>query len=113
QGHSVDELPFKAAWYPYNAYFGLFANLFLALVQGWTTLSPFDAATFVDAYILLPLFAVIYFGYKLWFKTKIWRLDEIDLQTGRRRHVDEAKELEAGVLDPASLPWYKRLWRSA
>jgi hypothetical protein len=27
------------------------ANLFLALVQGWTTLSPFNAGNFVDAYL--------------------------------------------------------------
>jgi amino acid transporter len=88
QGRSPDELPFKSFAYPWNAYFGLFANVFLALVQGWTTLSPFDAGTFVDAYILLPLFPIIYIGYKVIFKTRYWRANEIDLDLGRRRDFD-------------------------
>ena len=98
--------------YPWNAYFGLGANVFLALVQGWTTLAPFDAGTFVDAYILLPLFAVIYFGYKFIFKTRFWRLDEIDLQSGRRRDLEEIKEMSKHGADYDSLPWYRKLWRN-
>ncbi|CAI4210957.1 unnamed protein product [Parascedosporium putredinis] len=112
QGHSVDELPFKALWYPWNAYFGLGANIFLAIVQGWSTLSPFDAGNFVDAYILLPLFGVIYFGYKFIFKTKYWNLHEIDLQTGRRRDLDEGKRSHDENQEAASLPFWKKLWRN-
>ncbi|KAK8012814.1 amino acid transporter [Apiospora marii] len=98
QGYHVRDLPFASWGYPWNAYFGLGANIFLALVQGWTTLSPFNAGNFVDAYILLPLFPIIYFGYKIVRKTRYWRLDEIDLQSGRRRDLDEAKELAEGSL---------------
>ena len=94
QGRSPEELPFKSLWYPWNAYFGLFANIFLALVQGWTTLSPFDAGTFVDAYILLPLFWIIFFGYKFWFKTKFWSVYEVDLDSGRRRDLDAKHDPE-------------------
>lgn len=94
QGRSVDELPFKSFAYPWNAYFGLAANIFLALVQGWTTLSPFDAGNFVDAYILLPLFPIIYVVYKFWNKTRFWRLGEIDLDNGRRVDVDKASREE-------------------
>jgi amino acid transporter len=108
QGHSLDELPFKSWGYPYNAYFGLGANIFLALVQGWTTLSPFDAGNFVDAYILLPLFAIIYFGYKFWFKTTLWKSHEIDLQSGRRRDLDEDKEVARGEF-VVKKPIWKRL----
>jgi amino acid transporter len=110
QGHTPAELPFVSFAYPYNAYFGLAANIFLAFVQGWTTLSPFVAGDFVDAYILLPLFPTIYFGYKFFFKTRYWRLDEIDLQTGRRRDLDEAKELTKAQI--GELKWYQRLWRN-
>lgn len=51
QNRSPDELPSKSFAYPGNAYFGSGANVFLALVQGWTTLSPFNAENFIDAYI--------------------------------------------------------------
>lgn len=88
QGRHENQLPYKSAFYPWNAYFGLAANVFLAFVQGWQTLSPFDAGNFVDAYILLPLFAIIYFGYKVIFKTKRRRNFEIDLDTNRRKDVD-------------------------
>jgi len=98
QGRSVDDLPFKSFGYPYNAYFGLIANLFLALVQGWTTLSPFNAGNFVDAYILLPLFPVIYGVFKFWNKTRFRRLGEIDLDEGRRLDVDSAfMDVDVGV----------------
>lgn len=89
QGRSPNELPFKSFAYPWNAYFGLCANMFLALVQGWTTLSPFDAGTFVDAYILLPLFPVIYLVYKFVFRTRFLRVYEMDLDAGRRQDLDK------------------------
>ncbi|KAI1851327.1 hypothetical protein JX266_003402 [Neoarthrinium moseri] len=106
QGYHTHDLPFTSFLYPWNAYFGLAANMFLALVQGWTTLSPFEAGRFVDAYILLPLFPIIYFGYKLVFRTRFWRVEEIDLQAGRRRDLDEAKEIQNGQLDG-----HQSLWR--
>jgi amino acid transporter len=113
QGHSPEELPFRSMFYPWNAYFGLAANMFLALVQGWTTLSPFDAGNFVDAYILLPLFPIIYFGYKFAFKTRYWRLQEIDLLSGQRRDLDEAKgqDVVQKKRDP-TVKWYTKLWRN-
>ncbi|KAE9982555.1 hypothetical protein Vi05172_g4913 [Venturia inaequalis] len=92
QGRNLDQLPFRSFGYPYNAYFGVIANIFLAFVQGWTTLSPFNAGNFVDAYILLPLFPVIYFGYKFVYKTKYWPLQEIDLDSGRRQDLDAKEE---------------------
>ncbi|KAI0551526.1 amino acid permease-like protein [Xylaria curta] len=109
QGYHVEDLPYKALWYPWNAWFGLLANIFLALVQGWTTFVPFNAGNFVDAYILLPLFAIIYVGYKLWNKTRFWRLDEIDLQSGRRRDLEDFTRPTLGL---KSQPWWRRLWES-
>ena len=96
QGRTPDMLPFKSIAYPWNAYFGVCANLFLALVQGWTTLSPFDAGKFVDAYIMLPIFGVMYVGYKFWFKTRFWRSEEIDLDSGRRKDLDTKVEYLQG-----------------
>ncbi|KAL2887602.1 amino acid permease [Ceratocystis lukuohia] len=111
QGHSPDELPFRAMWYPYNAYFGLCANIFLAFVQGWATLSPFKAGDFVDAYILLPLFPLIFVLSKYFMKTHFWRLDEIDLASGQRRDLEETMEVEPGQTAPKKTIW-ERLWTS-
>jgi amino acid transporter len=114
QGRTPSELPFRSWAYPWNAYFGLSANIFLALVQGWTTLSPFNAGNFVDAYILLPLFPIIYFGYKIAFKTRYWRVDEIDLDSGRRKDLDQQKEELRGEVGPEARhkSFLQRLWKN-
>lgn len=114
QGRTADMLPFKSFAYPWNSYFGLGANLFCALVQGWTTLSPFDAGMFVDAYILLPVFAICYFGYKFWFKTTYWKTGEVDLDAGQRKDMDQ-KEVyvpEEAQEEGGKQPFWKKLWRN-
>ena len=116
QGRTREDLPFKSFAYPWNAYFGLFANLFLALVQGWTTLSPFVAGTFVDAYILLPLFPIIYFLFKFIKKTHFMRSHEIDLDSGRRTDLDSSGFVRRDVESRGDLeknkPFWKRLARN-
>nr|XP_019050070.1 hypothetical protein I302_00491 [Kwoniella bestiolae CBS 10118]OCF29000.1 hypothetical protein I302_00491 [Kwoniella bestiolae CBS 10118] len=80
QGLSLDELPFKAAFYPYGAYIGLFGNLFFIFFQGWTAfLSPFSVEDFFMNYIMIPVFAIMYLAYKLWNKTKWVDLSSADL----------------------------------
>lgn len=115
QQRHVSELPYKAMWYPWNAYFGLFANCFLALVQGWVTLSPFDAGNFVDAYILLPLFAIIYLGCKLLWRGRdnTKRSWEMDLDSGRRTDLDSKGLVpgdEAAMHQTTKAPIHKRVW---
>ncbi|KAK2609072.1 General amino acid permease [Conoideocrella luteorostrata] len=90
QDRNMSEIPFQSMFYPHIAYFGLAANVFLALVQGWTTLSPFDAGAFVDAYILLPLFGLIYLVCKAYWRgeDRLKRSWEIDLDSGRRIDLD-------------------------
>lgn len=117
QGRTPEQLPFKSMLYPWNAYFGLAANIFLALVQGWGNFVPFDAGGFVDAYILIPLFPVIYGVYKVWNGTRFWKLEEIDLDAGRRGDVDGAKRAtgivaEDGSTGEVTKGRWKNLWRS-
>ena len=97
--------------YPFVAWFGLVANIFLAFVQGWGTLAPFNAGNFVDAYILLPLFPIIFFIYKFWNKTRWHRASEVDLDAGRRRDIDEKVTVESVASSTERLPWWKRWWK--
>ena len=114
QNRSLSEIPYKSMMYPYIAYFGLAANIFLALVQGWTTLSPFDAGKFVDAYILFPLFGIIYVVGKLyWWKTdKFKNIREIDLDSGRRTDLDQKGIMpeDEAALQHEKLSLWKRIW---
>lgn len=88
QGRTVSELPYAGLWYPYLPIFGIAANAFLALIQGWSTFKPFSAKDFVDAYILLPFFFVLFLFLKVINKTKRVRLSEVDLDEGRRKDLD-------------------------
>ena len=125
QGRTKAELPFKSMLYPWNAYFGLGATMFLALVQGWTTLAPFDAGTFVDAYILLVLFPIVFvlfkfrrtlFRYKT--NTEFMRSWQIDLDSGRRVDLDQKgivrddSDVEVGAVSETRMPMWKRLGRN-
>lgn len=85
QGQSVDNLPFKALWYPYGTYLALAANVFLIFFQGYTAfLKPFSVKDFVINYILLPVFVILLLVYKVWNGTKWVQADKMDIWTGRR-----------------------------
>lgn len=108
QNRDLSELPYKSLGYPFVAYFGLAANVFLALVQGWTTFSPFTAGDFVDAYILLPLFGVIYVvGRLVWRDDKFKRSWEIDLDSGRRTDMDRKDRTSH---DGPQLSLWRKIW---
>lgn len=90
QGRTIEELPYKAIFYPYPQICGLAANIFLALIQGWTSFVPFNAADFVDAYVLLPAAVVLYFGIAI-FKNRGFKtvdLLTVDLDEGRREDLE-------------------------
>ncbi|KAL8978892.1 MAG: hypothetical protein Q9177_006282 [Variospora cf. flavescens] len=99
QNQSPETLPFKALWYPYGTYVAVAANFFLIFFQGYTAfLNPFSAKDFVVNYILLPVFVALVVGYKFWRKTKIVKLAEMDLWTGRRDidRMDKQRDEETG-----------------
>lgn len=61
-------LPFKSMGYPYVPWVLFIANLILVLLSGYTTiLNPFDVKGFVFSYLVIPLFIILYAGWKLWF----------------------------------------------
>lgn len=85
QGYSVDELPYRALWFPYGAWFVVCINIFLVIISGYTTfIGTFDAVDFVFNYIVLVIFVALYVFWKLYKKTKWVKLEEMDLVSGRR-----------------------------
>ena len=117
RGRTTQELPYVSMGYPYLAWLGFFACIFLALVSGWTTLSPFNAANFVVAYILFPLFGVIYLACKLiwWGKDPFKRSGDIDLDSGRRIDLDQkgfAVNDDGNMVPRQKLSFWKRLWNA-
>lgn len=94
QGYSLQSLPFKAPFYPYYDVAALAIGILLILVQGWTVFSPWDWKQFIDSYILLPIFFIMWPAYDLYFRSGILKLDEMDFETGRRKDLDDDVEIE-------------------
>ena len=88
RGTSRNDLPYKALWQPWLSYYGVGFNIIIILTQGFTAFMPWDTSSFFVAYVSLLLFAVLYIGHKLVYRTKFVKPIEADLDTGRLE-VDE------------------------
>ncbi|CAG9944026.1 unnamed protein product [Clonostachys rosea f. rosea IK726] len=76
------ELPYVAPFQPYLSWFGLFFNVLITLTNGFTVFIEWDTSEFFTAYISVILFVVLYVGHKLWYRTKVVPLAEVNLSRG-------------------------------
>lgn len=75
-------LPFKNWTYPWGPYASVFLNIFLILIQGWSSFSPsFSPVDFVSYYIQIPAMIIMITVWKLVHKTKWVRYEVMDLET--------------------------------
>ncbi|KIW82102.1 hypothetical protein Z517_05129 [Fonsecaea pedrosoi CBS 271.37] len=96
QGHSVDELPFKAAFGIYGSYVCAVMNFVCLAAQFYVALYPvggpnLDPTIFFQDYLAGPFLVVLYLGWKIWswFMQKEHRplyikIKDIDIYTGMR-----------------------------
>lgn len=106
----LDTLPYKTIWQPYITYINLVFVGLLTLTNGFTVFvgGNFNGSDFVAAYITLPLFAILWVGYKIY--NKNWQfvkpVEEIDVISG----LDEAEYTER--LYPPRVPRniIERIW---
>ncbi|KAG9321670.1 hypothetical protein KVV02_004074 [Mortierella alpina] len=83
QGRSLKDLPFVSRLYPFGPIYTIIVCVIILLGQGYTAFTPFNVKSFLSAYVTLPFIFILYFGNKFWSKTKILRLVDVDLDTGR------------------------------
>jgi AAT family amino acid transporter len=75
-------LPFKNWTYPWGPWISVLLNTIIILVQGWSCFSPtFSAVDFFSYYVELPVMAAMYLGWKVVKRTRIVRLESMDLET--------------------------------
>jgi lysine-specific permease len=77
QGYNEDKLPFKAKFYPYSSLIVVIACLFLLiyyLINGIST----DFYSTLYSFIPIMIFVVLFICHKLYYKTKLIPLDEIE-----------------------------------
>ncbi|ODV63957.1 uncharacterized protein ASCRUDRAFT_78923 [Ascoidea rubescens DSM 1968] len=83
-----DFYPYKSPFQPYNAYVGMFGGIFVVVSAGFVFFLPhaWNTLYFFTTYGSLMLFILCYFGYKYCYGTKILRLDQIQLDIGRKEN---------------------------
>lgn len=80
QGHSLDKLPYRAKWYPFGPIFSIVIGLIVILAQDYQAFlsDHIDWGSLIAAYMGIPLFLCLWFGYKWIKKTKVVPLQECE-----------------------------------
>lgn len=79
------DLNYRSPFQPYGTYISLAICVLIILIKNFTVFlgHDFPYKTFITGYIILPVFFIMLFGYKLIKKTKLLRAHEVDLDTFR------------------------------
>ncbi|AGO10846.1 AaceriAFR667Cp [[Ashbya] aceris (nom. inval.)] len=86
RGISRDDLPFKAKFMPWAAYYATFFVIVIIFIQGYTAFTPkFDVTTFFTSYISLFLMLLVFIGCQIYYKCRfVWAVEDIDIDSDRR-----------------------------
>jgi amino acid permease len=82
QGRSLNDLKFKARFFPYGPWLALI--LFVIVLFG-ANIGVFQAPVFswfdfITGYLMIPVFVALYLGHKLWCKTRLVRLEDCNFE---------------------------------
>ncbi|KAE8151599.1 amino acid permease/ SLC12A domain-containing protein [Aspergillus avenaceus] len=107
-GISRSALPYKSPFQPYLAYFAVIFSSVVALLNGFDAFFPghFSAKSFIPPYIAIPIFATLFLGYKFIKRTKLVKIEDMDLWTGK----EEADRLEVMWQEPTPRNFLERIW---
>ncbi|KGR79269.1 amino acid permease [Ureibacillus manganicus] len=81
QGRKLEELPYIARYYPFGPLFAFIVCLIVIAGQNYTAFigGTIDWYGIAVSYIGIPLFLILWFGYKIKYKTKVVPLEQCDL----------------------------------
>ncbi|KAK4046398.1 amino acid transporter [Microbotryomycetes sp. JL221] len=113
QGISRDTLPWKAPFQPYAAWIAFVITAIVTFFKGFDAFTPtFNHKGFITNYLGLPIYFFLLVGFKVWHKTKLIPLQEVDLVSGRREFdEDQAMWEEREAKEKQS--FWKKLWDSS
>ncbi|KAI1385906.1 proline-specific permease [Hypoxylon trugodes] len=105
----LNDLPFRTPLQPYATYAVLFILVILTLTNGFQVFFPthWSAASFLAAYITIPIFLVLYVGHKVWYRTPFAiKVEQVDVWTGKK----EMDDMSAAETDPVPRNWVQKAW---
>lgn len=89
QGRSLDELPYKAKWFPFGPIFAFILCMIVIIGQTYSCWSDgaMDWQSFTAAYIGIPIFIIPWLAYKFKFKTRLVELEQCELPRQQELHI--------------------------
>ena len=80
QGHDINDLPYRSGFFPLGPIFAFILCLIITLGQNYEAFlaDTIDWGAVTATYIGIPLFLVIWFGYKLTKGTRFVRYSEME-----------------------------------
>ncbi|KAI8591809.1 amino acid permease/ SLC12A domain-containing protein [Geranomyces variabilis] len=99
QGHAVEELPYRAPFFPYGQYLSLALASVVIIGQGYAAFAvrPFLWRNVLSVYVGLPVFVGLFVWYKIRHGTRLIPLEDCDFDTGQASFEDEAEREEEEV----------------
>jgi amino acid transporter len=107
----LDALPYRTPFQPYLTWFILAVVTLLTLTNGFQvfTSGRWSVSDFLAAYITIPIFLVLYFGHKIYFRTRLAiRVQHIDVLSGKREMDELCKDDVSGA--PVPRNFAQKVW---
>lgn len=112
------DLVYRSPFQPYGSWISLIICIFLIFIKNFTVFlgRDFPYKTFITGYIILPVFLIMFIGYKVIMKTKLIPSLQVDLDTYRdvvdaeeekyRLQDEENKAIREAQGNPKNFEWY-------
>ncbi|KAJ3215624.1 hypothetical protein HK099_006288 [Clydaea vesicula] len=85
QGYKIEDLPYKSMFFPIGCYFSLFVTGLIVILNpilgAVDDSGAFSGEKFIAGFITLPVYLVLFLGWKIFKRTKLVPLMEVDLAT--------------------------------
>jgi lysine-specific permease len=96
QGHELSELRYHAKWFPVGPILALIMSIIIVIGQDLSSfqgsITHWNWSGIVTTYMAVPLFLVLYFGFKIKNKSKLIPLQDVDLSRRTRGESYEPNE---------------------
>lgn len=107
QGHTLDEIPFKAIGGVYGSWLGFSLCVIVLAATFYNAIEPMDVEVFFMNWLAVPVIIFFWIIGFAWKRTGWLKLSQIDVDTGRREH--DWDEINAYKAKVAAWPAWRRI----
>ncbi|MCM3662685.1 hypothetical protein M3148_17105, partial [Georgenia satyanarayanai] len=90
QGYRLDQLPYRAKWFPFGPLFAIAICIVISLGQDYQAFfaAHIDWMEVLSIYVWIPLFVAIWWAYRRARKSRLVRYEEMDIGPWLTRSVE-------------------------